>query len=64
MSDIKESINSTNLTTKKTRRIASAYTETDDVKIECGNEFCNWIKISKNKLKVIVINNYIKIFIQ
>ena len=52
MSDIKESIDPTNITTRRTKRIAGSYIEIHDVKIECGNEFCNWIKIGKNKLKV------------
>ena len=36
----------------KHRAVYGSYIEIDDVKNECGNEFCEWIKISKNKLKV------------
>ena len=45
---------SQNKVTKKrrTRRLKNGYIDISDVNDEPGHQFCEWIKISKQKLKV------------
>ena len=51
MSNNNSSINF-NYTKRKIGKNFDSYIEIHDVKIECGDNFCEWIKISKNNLKV------------
>ena len=43
------------ISTRKPRKVKNAYVDISNVTIECGKNYCNWIPLTKSKLKVTYI---------